>query len=119
MRPEDFLSLARELASRDDEASLRTAISRVYYALFHNARLILRSRHIRVPKGVSAHYEVPARLRELAYDENNFFYEALASELDTLRTLRVKADYHIERPFISPEHVRQIVRRAIKLKEQV
>ena len=30
-----YLTLAEELKQRTDEASLRTAISRVYYAVFH------------------------------------------------------------------------------------
>jgi hypothetical protein len=33
----DFLTLAEELAARDDQASKRTAISRAYYSVFHAA----------------------------------------------------------------------------------
>jgi uncharacterized protein (UPF0332 family) len=34
----DYLVLARELSERKDEASLRSAISRAYYAVFGSAR---------------------------------------------------------------------------------
>ena len=37
----DFLELARELGERDDEASLRSAVSRAYYATFNTARQVL------------------------------------------------------------------------------
>lgn len=39
----DYLALARELASRSDEASLRSAVSRSYYALFHGAQTALKA----------------------------------------------------------------------------
>jgi hypothetical protein len=40
----DFADLACFLAERDDEASLRSSVSRGYYAVFHLALLVL-SRH--------------------------------------------------------------------------
>ncbi len=42
MNPREFLTLARELAGRDDEAARRTAISRAYYAAFHQLRASAR-----------------------------------------------------------------------------
>lgn len=39
-----YLELAKELALRTDEASLRSAISRAYYAAYCTARNALRSR---------------------------------------------------------------------------
>jgi hypothetical protein len=37
----DFVVLAEALAGMDDEASLRTAVSRGYYAVFHLAQMVL------------------------------------------------------------------------------
>ncbi|HFE46612.1 MAG TPA: hypothetical protein ENJ18_14145 [Nannocystis exedens] len=37
----DFHTLAEELAQRGDEASLRTAVSRSYYAVFNVARCVV------------------------------------------------------------------------------
>ena len=37
----DYHELAKELVERDDEASLRTAVSRSYYALFNAARVVV------------------------------------------------------------------------------
>ena len=56
----NFLNLAGELASRaDDEASLRTAISRAYYAAFWVARAAYR------PDAPSApHGKLWSRLRQ-------------------------------------------------------
>ncbi len=37
----DFFELAQELGQRDDEAALRSAVSRSYYAVFHTAQFVL------------------------------------------------------------------------------
>ena len=126
MKPEDFLRLAEELASKDDEASLRTAISRAYYALFHNGRRILimhrkilYTHKIRMPRGRRAHYEIPEILRILAIELCNPFYQMLADEMETLREHREKADYEIDKPFMSREEVRELIRKAKNVKALV
>lgn len=35
---DDYARLAEELRQRDNEASLRTAISRIYYSIYHKSR---------------------------------------------------------------------------------
>ena len=47
---EDYLSLAKELASRADEAALRSAASRAYYAVFCKARNNLRREGATIPR---------------------------------------------------------------------
>ncbi len=91
---DDYLSLAEELAERDtDEAALRSAISRAYYAVYHRA-----SAHVRV------HDVVPVGER-LTHRK---VWQVLQSGGDQERTdvgfrgrllhqLRTSADYH--RPF--------------------
>ena len=101
MKPEEFLRVAEELVLKDDEASLRTAVSRIYFALFHNGRNVLRKhRRRRVPKSRRAHYIIPEELRTLAYDQHNVFLEQLADEMETLRDMREAADYDIDIPLI-------------------
>ena len=41
----EYLSLAQELSARSEEACLRSAVSRAYYAAFHTARDYILRRH--------------------------------------------------------------------------
>jgi hypothetical protein len=80
-----FLIVARELALPDrEEAKLRTAVGRAYYALF----LIARERTgTRGRKNV--HQQVLNALRRRRA------YRSTADQLDALRRLRVVADYQL------------------------
>jgi hypothetical protein len=51
----NFLTLADELASRIDETSKRTAISRAYYCVFNLAYARAESRVGARPRGVTSH----------------------------------------------------------------
>jgi hypothetical protein len=77
-----FLRVARELATRDgDEAALRTAVGRAYYACFLLALRVtgtLRQRDF--------HEQVLKDLGQLGHPQ-------LASQLGSLRRLREVADY--------------------------
>ncbi len=78
-----FLSLARELAAHSgDEAKLRTAVGRAYYALFLVAR---EKTNVREKRG--AHQTVINTLRRQSGSR------AIADQLDRLRRLRHLADY--------------------------
>lgn len=83
--PLAFLSLARELANRDgEEAELRTAVGRAYYALF----LIAREKiGIRGPRKI--HTRVIDALKKRRA------YRSTADQLDALRRLRTVADYQL------------------------
>ncbi len=52
-----YLDLARELSERPNasEASLRSAISRAYYAAFHAARRVLLAKGVQIPDHGDAH----------------------------------------------------------------
>lgn len=83
--PSEFLRVANELAETvDDEARLRTAIGRAYYAVFLRARdkvgLRRHQRHI--------HGQVIGRLRDTD--------RSAADQLDKLETLRGEADYDLD-----------------------
>ena len=51
----DNFALAIELASRKDEASLRCAIGRAYYAVFGSARSLWITQHGSVPLDINVH----------------------------------------------------------------
>jgi uncharacterized protein (UPF0332 family) len=88
-----YLSLAHELAQRDDDASLRSAISRAYYAAFHSARLLIDAEDPRrIPTNdPSAHRLVFDALR---YDHGRSRKHIQAGRhLSDLRVLRNEADY--------------------------
>lgn len=81
--PAEYLAVARSLAAQPpNEANLRTAVSRAYYAIF----LIARDK---------AHISGKERLHELtkaAVQSRNF---AAGGEYESLRQLRVQADYFL------------------------
>lgn len=46
-----YLVLAKDLSTRSDEAALRSAISRAYYAAYHHAKTFCASKTISIIKG--------------------------------------------------------------------
>jgi uncharacterized protein (UPF0332 family) len=83
-----YLNLARELAKRTDEESLRSSISRAYYAAFNTAADHLRSEGIVVPKA-DAHTFVWNTFRSSTDMERGMIGE----NGDRLRIWRNYADY--------------------------
>ncbi len=80
--PEGFLNLARQLGGQSDEASLRTAVGRAYYAVF----LIAKARLL-VGDAPNVHALVIEKIRA----RNNT--HLWVKQLGTLRELRKTADY--------------------------
>ncbi len=88
---EEFLVFAEQLTERGtDEAALRSAISRAYYAVYHRASAYLRANALVLPGSRLSHRTVwgafeagshPRRLQVWARG-------------DVLRRLRTSADYH-------------------------
>jgi len=93
-----YLVLAEELAVRStDEASLRSAISRAYYAVFCIARNRLLEEGEEIPKTSEAHSAVWTKYRESAQKRR----KDIGITGDRLRRSRNKADYDDEFPSIS------------------
>lgn len=85
-----YLVLAEELVLRkDEEAALRSAVSRAYYAAFCKARNRLRQEGVHIPKTGKAHTVVWNRYREAAEERRRY----IGMTGDRLRRSRNKADY--------------------------
>lgn len=91
----DYLHLARELTagaqgSAGMEASLRSAISRAYYAAFCHARNHLRDKQQQsLPPGGQVHTYVRTQFQTSSQNAR----KAIGQRLDRLRIARNKADY--------------------------
>ena len=91
MRGRAFLETAPTLAARDGEADWRSAASRAYYALFHEARAALIRWSFAVVQDGSAHSFVRLRF-VFAADED---LKVVGRTLENLSRLRNRADYEI------------------------
>jgi uncharacterized protein (UPF0332 family) len=89
---EEYYNLAKELKGRSDEASLRTAISRIYYSAYHQARVHLQQRGIVVD--TSGAYSHDRIWRE--YLGQGVTSGAVCRYGKDLHTKRIKADYDDE-----------------------
>lgn len=94
MEGKDFLALAKKLQNSDDEASLRTAVSRSYFAIFNHVKNFLTTRGIKLPEAAQAHAKAHQYLSNCGIDEA----EELADDLDNLRKNRNDADYELRSP---------------------
>lgn len=88
----DFFVLAEELSDRDEEASLRSSISRYYYSVFGCTRVYLietkgEARFSEKSSGI--HSEISNKLENSKDDTEAHLGEILTS----LRTKRNEADY--------------------------
>lgn len=100
MNPEDFLVLAERLAAGPDEASLRSAISRAYYAIFH---MVLDDLGpiVEIPRDAAGHRILGRCLRNCGLPQA----VTLAQTLDTLRDSRNVCDYRLDLAGPSPPTV--------------
>lgn len=111
MDPADFLTLAIKLSNSQDEADLRTALSRAYYGAFHFVCRFLRDCGVRLSGkelyGADVHRKVRFCLNESGSPNARLAGEKLAS----LRQRRNEADYDLElADFRHPSYVKVEVR---------
>ena len=91
----DYLGLAQELSQRQDEAALRSAISRAYYAVFCSARVYLEKQGTIVSTmGPDSHTQVWN-----AFQRKGIAAKAIYQRGKSLKYRRQKADYdhHVDR----------------------
>lgn len=82
--PTGFLDIAKDLSKKDEEALLRTAIGRAYYATF----LVARDK-----TGIKERDRVHSKVITALI--RNRSHRALGNQLEKLRRLRVVADYEM------------------------
>src|SRR3989338_5973911 len=86
-----YLKLAKKLAVINDEASMRSAVSRAYYAAFHKAKLFAENDGIgaKFSSDAKAHREVVEFLKKHA----DLGKRLLSPKLNRLRINRNTCDY--------------------------
>jgi uncharacterized protein (UPF0332 family) len=87
----DFRQLAEELREREDEASRRTAISRVYYAVYWKARILLEDEGFIFRQNDSSHRQIWEE-----YKNKGRTFRAISISGSELHRNRVQADYFSE-----------------------
>jgi uncharacterized protein (UPF0332 family) len=93
MNAKDYLDLAQKLAQMRTEASLRSAISRGYYAAFHFGKDLVESLGFPLPKDAAAH----EKLYTLLFNAGLEPAKEAAIWLHRLRRRRTQADYDFKR----------------------
>ena len=91
MDPRDFLELAQRLSRNENEASLRTAVSRSYYALHNRMSNFLSCEGFQLDEDYKRHKQVYQWLHNCGIED----IESVASDLDDLRGERNRADYEM------------------------
>lgn len=110
MKPRGFLDLAQELAQRDSEPCQRTAISRAYYAAFHQARQLLAEWGFFIRQSDRAHTAITRRLSQSGSVTLNLISQSLIE----FKQIRNKADYDLDRT-LDAEIVKREMERVITL----
>lgn len=106
MEPVAFLKLAERLCNQpDDEASLRSAVSRGYYALFHLAKNFVEKHVEKLPKDAKSHDKVYTYLNNCGVME----IVEVAGNLNDLRDERNDADYDLTTPRFSDPNVANLL----------
>jgi uncharacterized protein (UPF0332 family) len=113
IRGEDFLALAETWIKGATEGEWRSAVSRAYYAAFHQARWLLRQLGFQVPRGDQAHAYLWLRLSNCGDPQ----LQMAGSDLNTLRRDRNRADYDVEQDLLQATAVPQVqtARRLVQL----
>jgi uncharacterized protein (UPF0332 family) len=88
----EYTRLAEELRMRGDEASLRSAISRAYYSVYHQARDYLLAEGIQLSRNDSSHKVVWNRYKGIG----GASCRAVGLNGERLNDNRTQADYENE-----------------------
>jgi uncharacterized protein (UPF0332 family) len=104
MNPRDFLEVADELAAGTREAEWRSAVSRAYYAAFHQTRNVLRQFGFSIPVANQAHAYLWLRLANSGQPD----LKQAGADLNNLRSMRNRADYDLEQPFLHAVAIGQV-----------
>ena len=103
----EFRKLAEDLRQNETEAAKRTAISRIYYAVYHRAKNYLENEGFQFRQFESSRRQIWDEFK----DKGRTFI-AIGNTGDRLRANRVKADYIAE-----IEDVDFLIKRSFELAE--
>ncbi len=93
MDPRDFCKLASKLATYQEKAALRSAVSRAYYSLFLSIHGRVESLHVPMPKKRAECHE---KLYHILFNCKDDGLRKIATVLNDLRARRNDADYSME-----------------------
>jgi len=91
MNPRDFFTLAERLVAESTESAQRSAVSRAYYAVFHEARMLVESCGFRFASTAETH----SKLIYCIMAANDADLDFVGQKLGSLRTIRNTADYDL------------------------
>lgn len=100
MTGKDFLSFAKTIHNSDDEAARRSAVSRAYYAIFHQVKDIFLSASIRLNNDAQDHGKLTHYLGACKAPDVKYIGE----KLKDLRTERNDADYDMGKRKFEKKH---------------
>lgn len=116
MSPNDFIELAQSLLKDGCEASLRTAVSRAYYAVYHECRIVLEARSITIRRDAEGHKQITECLDR----SNHPPAQKIAQLVRDLRRDRNIADYDLADPmFSNPANSKLRINKAINICSQL
>lgn len=122
--PADLLRLARELAARADEASLRAAAGRAYYTAYHVCLALADSRGFQEWRrqqapSTGSHEALIRFLENFGSDPaSRTVVRSLGQRPRRARDIRTRADYHINADF-GAQFARQAIAGADRIAESV
>lgn len=105
----DFRKLAEELRQRETEAAKRTAISRLYYAIYWRARNLLEDEGFIYRQSDQSHQQVWQEFKR-----RGMTHRAIAFSGLELRDKRVEADY-----FEEVENIEKLTKSAFDIAEKM
>lgn len=99
---QDFLSLAKELSTRQEEICWRGAVSRAYYCIYHECQFLREklpeAPYDSDPKGIHDRF-IKQFTTYTGNDELSRGIRAIGYILATFKDIRTEADYEIEHSF--------------------
>ncbi len=105
MDPREFQQLASRLAGGTLPGELRSAISRAYYAAYNVGVQVLEELGFRITEGPGGHGEVQNRFGNSGDGD----VKRVASQLTSLHTRRIHADYRMQRTDVENQKTVQTV----------
>jgi hypothetical protein len=105
--PRDILNVATTLSRMDSEASHRSAVSRTYYSAFHFGNEIIEQK---LPLTNSLTYSGGCHQQLISKFKSgkSLPWQSIAYQVEHLRIIRVKADYHVRKTVLRTEVVEAI-----------